>query len=36
VASRVIFLADERCGATEECVDPSGNDDTLSLTLFAG
>jgi hypothetical protein len=36
MAGRVIFLANERCGATEERVDTGGNDDTLSLTLFAG
>jgi len=36
MAGRVIFLADEGCGATEERVDTGGNDDTLSLTLFAG
>ena len=35
MASSVVFLADEGCSATEESVDTGGNNDTLSLTLFA-
>jgi hypothetical protein len=35
VTSGVILLADERCSTTEESIDTGGNDDTLSLTLFA-
>lgn len=31
----VIFLADKRCSTTEERIDTGGNNDTLSLTLFA-
>jgi hypothetical protein len=36
MASRVILLAHEGCGATKEGIDTRGNNDTLSLTLFAG
>jgi len=35
MASRIVLLADEGCGATEESVDTGGNNDTLGLTLLA-
>jgi len=36
MTSGIVILADERCSTTEESVDTGGNDNTLSLTLFAG
>jgi hypothetical protein len=36
MTGRVIFLTDERSSATEESVDTSRNNNTLSLTLFTG